>query len=450
MPGGICLYEAVELLYLRPGVTDALAPADLAGRAEGAHDGLDAVKLGKFNHGNYVPERVLHVDVAVVAGYVVDAYKQHHVFRIEVYDVRADAGEQLHGGLTADAAANEVVLVQPGLVEAGPVARDAVSEKHRLGTGRHLCVLRGVVAEARPVLVRLVPRLGLRAHDSGPATAGGHLHRQLAVNWEVLPLLAEIAGGAVGIDAVAEGLDDGGTLDEGEVQRELAGVPVGDGAYVPGISAAAGHGHILPCLALKRAGLVPYGGHAGDELQALGLPDVVGRGVAEHGEGRVEDNVLRELAAAGALAHGLGAHEAEVLLRGVAHGALGVVAGAGDQADERNRGLVGDEVYHVLLPLYVLQAVHALHVDDVGPGAHDAGGLEGAVEVDHELIAGGGLGGTAVEVHHRLVVAVHEVHLEALHAHLRVLAAGALHVAFERPVAGPEDEADVLGLGVLA
>ena len=32
VPGGICLYEAVELLYLRPGVTDALAPADLAGQ----------------------------------------------------------------------------------------------------------------------------------------------------------------------------------------------------------------------------------------------------------------------------------------------------------------------------------------------------------------------------------------------------------------------------------
>ena len=68
-------------------------------------------------------------------------------------------------------------------------------------------------------------------------------------------------------------------------------------------------------------------------------------------------------------------------------------------------------------PLALLQSVHALEVHHVWPGALESRGLESSVEIDHQVIARGGFGCTAVEINHGLVVAVHKVDLEALDAH---------------------------------
>ena len=62
---------------------------------------------------------------------------------------------------------------------------------------------------------------------------------------------------------------------------------------------------------------------------------------------------------------------------------------------------------------------------------------------------GGRLGDLRVELHHLLVVAVHEVDLEALDAHRGEMLADSLHVAVHGPVAGPEDDADAFGVGVV-
>ena len=74
--------------------------------------------------------------------------------------------------------------------------------------------------------------------------------------------------------------------------------------------------------------------------------------------------------------------------------------------------------------------------------------LVGAVEVDQHLVLGTHLRAGGVEVDHILVVAVHEIDLEALDAHAGIVDEDILHVAVDGPVAGPEDEADVLFLGV--
>ena len=66
------------------------------------------------------------------------------------------------------------------------------------------------------------------------------------------------------------------------------------------------------------------------------------------------------------------------------------------------------------------------------------------------MIFRGGLGGTAVELHHRLVVPVHEIHLEPLNSHLGIHLARALHILVGGQVARPEDEPHVLAGGVLA
>ena len=88
-------------------------------------------------------------------------------------------------------------------------------------------------------------------------------------------------------------------------------------------------------------------------------------------------------------------------------------------------------------------------VDHVGIGTLKAAGLEGAVEVHQQVIAGGSLRHAGVEVDHQLVVAVHEVDLEALDTHLREMLADALNVAVHRIVSCPEDDAHALGIGIV-
>ena len=48
-----------------------------------------------------------------------------------------------------------------------------------------------------------------------------------------------------------------------------------------------------------------------------------------------------------------------------------------------------------------------------------------------------------MEVHHHLVVAVHEVHLESLDSHLRIVLAHLLHITLERPIASPKNQAHI-------
>ena len=151
--------------------------------------------------------------------------------------------------------------------------------------------------------------------------------------------------------------------------------------------------------------------------------------------------------AAGTLAHGLAALEIGAA-GAVAHRTLGVVYHAGRHADIGECHIVEGHVYLDAAPAHVLQTVYALVVQDVGIGAVEAVRLERAVEVEHQMIFGGGLRGLGVEVEHQLVVAVHEVDLEALHAHLGVVLADMLHVAGKGVIAGPENDADPLALGV--
>ena len=100
-------------------------------------------------------------------------------------------------------------------------------------------------------------------------------------------------------------------------------------------------------------------------------------------------------------------------------------------------------------PFHLLQAVHALEVEHVGIGAVEAGRLGRAVEVHHQVMPGARGGGKVEEIVDELVVAVHEVDLEALDAHVGIMLADLLHVALEGRVSGPQDEAYVALPGVL-
>ncbi len=83
--------------------------------------------------------------------------------------------------------------------------------------------------------------------------------------------------------------------------------------------------------------------------------------------------------------------------------------------------------------------MHSLVIYDVRPCPVQSCRLVGAVEINEEVIFGGHLGSTSVEVHHRLVIPVHEIHLETLHSHLGIVAADILHVPVESQIAGPKE-----------
>ena len=71
------------------------------------------------------------------------------------------------------------------------------------------------------------------------------------------------------------------------------------------------------------------------------------------------------------------------------------------------------------------------------------------MEVDDEVVLGTHLGGAAVEVDGQLVVAIHEINLEAFDAHLAIMLADVLHIAVKGIVACPEDDADVALFGIV-
>ena len=66
------------------------------------------------------------------------------------------------------------------------------------------------------------------------------------------------------------------------------------------------------------------------------------------------------------------------------------------------------------------------------------------------MIAGGRFRGAAIEIHHGLIVPVHEIHLEAADSHFGVFPAGPLHVFVECPVTGPEDYAHSFAFRIFA
>ena len=99
-------------------------------------------------------------------------------------------------------------------------------------------------------------------------------------------------------------------------------------------------------------------------------------------------------------------------------------------------------------PLALLEAEHPLAGHHVRPRAVQPGGLVGAVEV-HEQVPRGRLArDPLVEVDHPLVLALHEVDLDALHAPARELVERRLHLLVQRLPHDPQDQPDVALLRV--
>ena len=151
---------------------------------------------------------------------------------------------------------------------------------------------------------------------------------------------------------------------------------------------------------------------------------------------------------AGALAHRIAVDRHEFVPEGVAHGARGVIDRAGEHADVGEGHVVGHHV--VARPFHLLEAPYAFKVEDVGPGAVHAGGFVHAVVIHEHVVTGAGLRDAVELFGDGLVVAVHEVDLEALDAHFRIGLAGFLQVFVEHVAYSPEHQVDFLGAGIAA
>ena len=253
----------------------------------------------------------------------------------------------------------------------------------------------------------------------------------------------------MGVGAIDEHRDRaGGDAQSLEVDFESAALPVGEGANVPGIAFAFGANHEVANLAVQNAGLVPHGGYVGDELRAFRFLQVSGRCIAKHGEGCVKDHVLSQLPAACTLTHRLVPARMVTPLGSVAHRALGKVHWTGEHPDEGNRDLVGHHIHVRTDPLALFQPENALIVEHVGVGAAQSRRLVRPVEVDEEVVFGGSGGHPLVEVDHNLVVAVHEIDLESLYAHLGIVLANALHLLVHGGVPSPQHDANAFGFTI--
>ena len=86
----------------------------------------------------------------------------------------------------------------------------------------------------------------------------------------------------VGVGAVAEDFARFGAKagQNGEIQHEIAFLPVGDGTDIPFIPFLTGDDEIFTNFAVQHHGLIPSGGYTGDELGAFVLLQVIAWTVA--------------------------------------------------------------------------------------------------------------------------------------------------------------------------
>ena len=163
---------------------------------------------------------------------------------------------------------------------------------------------------------------------------------------------------------------------------------------------------------------------------------------------RIQHDVERQLVTARALTHRFRIDGTVVVACGVPHRSLRVVHRTCGLTDEGDRHVVGHHVGLLAGPLHLLQPEDALEVEHVGIGALDSRGLVVAVHVEEQAVFGGRFREAVGEIGDLLVVAVEEIDLEALDAHLRVVFADAFEVAFRGIETGPEDDAHAAFLAV--
>ena len=252
----------------------------------------------------------------------------------------------------------------------------------------------------------------------------------------------------------------GSAAQERQTDGKLAWRPVGHGGHIPRGAFPSCHHGILAQLPVYGDGLVESRRHLCDEVGAF-LLALVGRGtVGQHLQGCFKQRVHGHLVDSRALAHRVVVVAEEVVAHGVGHGARRVVHRSAQHA-QIGRGdvvawlVVEWSVAHARFPFRVLQSLHALEVHHIGKGPLNAERLQ-PMQVEQQVVSCCAVGQSVGRGDDFLVIAVEEVHLEALHAAARVVAHHRLGlvvavgraVADEVSPARPQDDAHALLLTV--
>ena len=130
----------------------------------------------------------------------------------------------------------------------------------------------------------------------------------------------------------------------------------------------------------------------------------------------------------------------ELFRRHVAEASRRVVHRSQQHAGERQGHVVGRG--DPPAPFVVLGTEHAFLGEEVRPGAVEASGTVGAMQVEHQPVPGGAGHHAVEEGDHFLVVAVHEVDLDALDAHVAIPREDFVHARFQRLPVRPHPDAD--------
>src|SRR5437879_11163415 len=110
----------------------------------------------------------------------------------------------------------------------------------------------------------------------GPASAGRKFERELCTSIDARLGLLIVACHPVGIEAVFVARHrELPRREEGQVDSDIAGSPVGHGADVPVVATTASDDNVLGDLAGEHAGVVPNRGYGGEELHRAGLTEIV-------------------------------------------------------------------------------------------------------------------------------------------------------------------------------
>ena len=216
---------------------------------------------------------------------------------------------------------------------------------------------------------------------------------------------------------------------EVELQGNVPCIPVGLSSHIPVIALASGCNNILAYLAIDNARLVEHYRQVRDE-PCIGLVGLVaGRRVSKHGERAVLNNIARSLMAPCTHGDGFLVYGSPVDARTIPHCTRCEVHLTGHHSDVRERDIVQRHVVllHVC-PSGLLHSEHCLVVENVRICPVQPHGLVNAVQVKNQMMEGSGIGNPLHHLHCCLVVTVHEVHLQSLHYHLRIMAANLLKI----------------------
>ena len=204
---------------------------------------------------------------------------------------------------------------------------------------------------------------------------------------------------------------------------------------------AASNRDVTRGLAVQNLRFIPNRGNLIQEFHPRIVVIIFGV-IREHHERAFENHVHGQLMGPGSLAHRFKIPGLELLACGVVEAARRVVHGTGEHAREGN----GDVMFgrHAVAPLAVFHAHHAFAGEEIRISPAQAGGFVRSVKIHNQMMFRRLADQALIEVHHLLIVVVHEIHFDPGSTPLRIEVQRLIHLLVHRPPIYPQQHFDTL------